>query len=589
MAFLKKGPETKERWIFRPLYLLIIWGFLAVILVVNGSYEAKRAKDNLYRMLFDEGSALIEGMEKSAQGTFASLTAMEAFPEASALMISSPVNLLALEESVVDLILDVAFQIDQELGSRPPQKSDLQKVSEAEHLAGLSGIPSKKHFIDQRRAASPRAGRRRPFYQPLLEGKASYAIQRSEKRETGQMDHLSIAVVRKVGEGILVLEADEADIQFFRRRVILQGLIEEWREKGETKYITFQGEDLTVWADTNPQKIGKKEQNDLGQQLLRKGEMKPQAQTRRGRAIFEVAKVVVLGKNSRGVLRVGLSTEKVEQIIDADQRNIALFSLLLLLFGGVGITFIYRMENRHLARVREMEEKIHRSEKLSSLANLAAGVAHEIRNPLNAIGMTIQRLQREFPPERPELQAEYNRFTDVLRGEVGRVNKIIEQFLFFARPAQLELQEVQVKDILRDLFLLSREAAEQQKVVLEEDVEPNLPLLRLDRQRMHEALWNLINNSLQAMPTGGRLHLSGKLHEGREVLIQISDTGEGISEENLSKIFDYYFTTKEKGMGLGLPLAHKIIQEHRGSIEVKSVVKAGTTFWVHLPVPRKGQ
>ena len=172
---------------------------------------------------------------------------------------------------------------------------------------------------------------------------------------------------------------------------------------------------------------------------------------------------------------------------------------------------------------------------------------------------------------------------------MGRVNKIIEQFLFFARPAQLELQEVQVKDILRDLFLLSREAAEQQKVVLEEDVEPNLPLLRLDRQRMHEALWNLINNSLQAMPTGGRLHLSGKLHEGREVLIQISDTGEGISEENLSKIFDYYFTTKEKGMGLGLPLAHKIIQEHGGSIEVKSVVKGGTTFWVHLPVPRKGQ
>jgi len=587
MAFLTKGPETKKRWIFRPLYLLIIWGFLAVILVVNGSYEAKRAKDNLYRMLFDEGSALIEGMEKSAQGTFASLTAMEAFPEASALMISSPVNLLALEESVVDLILDVAFQIDQELGSRPPQKSDLQKVSEAEHLAGLSVIPSKKNFIDQRRAASPRAGHRRPFYQSLLEGKASYAIQRSEKRETGQMDHLSIAVVRKVGEGILVLQADEANIQFFRRRVILQGLIEEWREKGETKYITFQGEDLTVWADTNPQKIGKMEPNDLGQQLLRKGEMKPKAQTQRGQAVFEVAKVVVLSKNSRGVLRVGLSTEKVEQIIDADQRNIALFSLLLLVFGGVGITFLYRMENRHLARVREMEEKIHQSEKLSSLANLAAGVAHEIRNPLNAIGMAIQRLQREFTPERPELQGEYYRFTDVLRGEVGRVNKIIEQFLFFARPARLELQAVQVKDILRDLIILSREAAEQQRVTLEEDIEPNLPLLRLDRQRIHEALWNLITNSLQAMPKGGRLHLSGKLHEGREVLIQISDAGEGIPEENLSRIFDYYFTTKEKGTGLGLPLAHKIIQEHGGFIQVKSVVGGGTTFQVYFPVPKE--
>jgi signal transduction histidine kinase len=587
MAFLTKGPETKERWIFRPLYLLVIWVFLAILLVVSGTYEAKRAKDNLYRMLFDEGSALIEGMEKSAQGIFASLAAMEAFPEAAALMVSAPVNLLALEESVVDLILDVASQIDQELGSRPLQETELEKVSEAEHLAGLSVIPSKKHTIDQSRAANPQVGRRRPFYQPLLEGKASYAIQRSEKRETGQIGHLSIAIVRKAGEGILVLQADEADIQFFRRRVILQGLIEEWREKGETKYITFQGEDLTVWADTNLQKIGKKEQNDFGQQLLRKGEMKPKAQTQRGQAIFEVAKVVVLSKNSRGVLRVGLSTEKVEQIIYADQRNILLFSLLLLVFGGVGITFIYRMENRHLARVREMEEKIHQSEKLSSLANLAAGVAHEIRNPLNAIGMAIQRLQREFTPERPELRGEYHRFTDLLRGEVGRLNKIIEQFLFFARPARLELQSVQVKDILRDLILLSRETAEQQGIALEEDIEPNLPLLRLDPQRLHEALWNLITNSLQAMPTGGRLHLSGKLHEGREILIQISDTGEGIPEENLSRIFDYYFSTKEKGMGLGLPLAHKIIQEHGGSIKVKSVVGGGTSFQVYFPVPKE--
>jgi signal transduction histidine kinase len=150
----------------------------------------------------------------------------------------------------------------------------------------------------------------------------------------------------------------------------------------------------------------------------------------------------------------------------------------------------------------------------------------------------------------------------------------------------LELQPVQVKDILKDLLLLCQEAAEHQKVVLEEDVEAGLPLLKLDRQRMQEALWNLINNGLQAMPEGGQLKLTAKLQEGREVLIQISDTGEGIPPENLGKIFDYYFTTKEKGMGLGLPLAHKIIQEHGGTIEVKSIGGTGTTFRVHLPIPQ---
>jgi hypothetical protein len=487
MAFPKKGEKPTGRWIFRPFYLLIIWSLLALLLVVNGTYEVKRTQDNLYRLLFDEGSALIEGMEKSAQGIFTSLTAVEAFPEANAFLDTSPVNLMALEESVVDLMLEVAFQIDRELGSPSPQESELRRVGEAAHLAGLEVITSREHLIYQRHPGNPPTGTGRPFYQALLEGQASYAIRRSEKKGTGQMDRLSIAVLRKAGKGILVLQADEADVHFFRRRVILQGLIEEWRRKGETKYITFQGPDSTVWADTNPQKIGKKEESNIRQPLFHQGAMNPQAQSHRGQGIFEVAKVVALDRNSWGVLRVGLSTEKVEQIIAADRRNIVFFSLLLLVSGGVGITFIYRMENRHLARVGEMEERIHQSEKLSSLANLAAGVAHEIRNPLNAIGMAIQRLQREFAPERPELQAEYRRFTEVLRGEVGRVNEIIEQFLFFARPARLEFQAVQVKEILNDLFFLCQEIAKRQKITLEEDIEPDLPLLRLDRQRMQEA------------------------------------------------------------------------------------------------------
>jgi signal transduction histidine kinase len=274
----------------------------------------------------------------------------------------------------------------------------------------------------------------------------------------------------------------------------------------------------------------------------------------------------------------------VDQIISGDLRNLIFFSLLLLVFGGIGIVLIYRMENRHLARVREMEGRIHQSEKLSSLANLAAGVAHEIRNPLNAIGMGIQRLQREFPQRTAELQEIYFRFADVLRGEVQRVNEIIEQFLFFSRPSELNLQPLQLKEFIQDLLLLAREPAEQQGIVLETDLNSDFPLVQGDRQRLREALWNLIQNSLQAMPGGGKIRLKMRLLAGKTIQIEIEDTGEGIPEENLSKIFDYYFTTKEKGMGLGLPLAHKIIQGHRGTIQVRSQAGRGTTFVVTLPV-----
>ena len=587
MAFLRKGPEPKRRWIFRPLFLLVTWGLLAILLVINGIYQAKRLKDNLHQMLFDEGAAIIAGMEKSAQSIFASWTAIETFPEASALLFSSPLNPLALDESVVDLVLNTAFQIDQELGNPPIQESQLAKIAKVWHFSVLKLITPRQTFIYQNpKASSPMDD---SFYQPLLEGKVAREIRRSENKKTGQMDSLSMAIVRKSGEGILALQVDEPSIRLFRRKVVLQGLIEEWKGRGEISYLTFQGEDLEVWADTSPEKIGKKEEDTFLLKLLIKDDQEPKDHERREQRILEIAKLVALDPKTTAIIRVGLSTGRVDQIMEADLRNILFFSLLLLAFGGVGIAIVSRMENRHLARVREMEEKVRQSERLSSLANLAAGVAHEIRNPLNAIGMAIQRLQREFSPSQPGSQQEYLHFTEILRGEVKRVNQIIEQFLFFARPAHLDLQPVQIKDILKDLMLLCKEAADQQKVLLVENISPDLPLLKLDRQRIHEALWNLMTNAFQSMPQGGVLELGARANKEKTlVIIRISDTGEGIQAENLGKIFDYYFTTKEKGMGLGLPLAHKIIQEHGGAIEVESTAGKGTTFRIALPGPKEG-
>jgi signal transduction histidine kinase len=584
MAFSKKEPGPGGRWIFRPAFFLVIWGLLALLLVINGIYEAQRLKDNLQSMLFDEGMAVISGLEKSAQSIFASWAAMEAYPEVSALLFPSPSNLLAVDDSVVDQVLEIASQIDQELGALPPREGQLARIAQSWHFSILEWItPHETQIYKSPKTAGSIAD---SFYRPLLEGKASYAIGRSEKKETGQMESLSLAIVRKAGKGILALQVDGPEIRLLRRMVVLEGLIEEWKGRGEVSYITLQGEDLEVWADTSPRKIGKKEENPFLQTLLMQNSRQPKGQMRKEKKILEVAKLVALDPKTKAIIRVGLSTDRIDQIMGADRRNITLFSLMLLAFGGLGIIVVSRMENRHLARVREMEGKVRQSEKLSSLANLAAGVAHEIRNPLNAIGMAIQRLQREFAPAQPEAQQEYLRFTEVLRGEVKRLNEIIEQFLFFARPARLDLQPVPVEEILESLLMLSQEAAEQKKIYLVKRIDSDLPLLQLDRQRVHEALWNLVTNALQSMPRGGRLELGAWANkEKTQVTIQIQDTGEGIPAENLGKIFDYYFSTKEKGMGLGLPLAHKIIREHGGTIGVESTVGKGTLFRIALPVP----
>lgn len=569
-----KKLERQKSWLFRPVTLLTIWILLALLVIFNGLYEGKRAKDNLYGLLFDEGSALVSGLEKSIQSSFSSLNAIEVYPEISYFF--TPPNFWSLDEAVVDLILETAFRLDQELGTELPAENKLRETAENEHFSSL-------HIISGQDQKTPPQ-----FCLPLLERKSLYAIERKERAETGQMESLSLAVARKAGKGVLLIHINQDDLRFYRRRVILQGIFEEWGGKVGVKYISFQGEDFLVWASTNPAQIGKKEADPFLKSLFQKERGKFEINSQRRTDIFEVAKVIEVEGENRFALKIGLTTEKVEEIIAADRRNIFLFSSFLLVFGGMGITIIYRLENRHLAKLKELEDKIHQSERLSSLANLAAAVAHEIRNPLNAISMAIQRLQREFLPADDSAQNEYYRFTEVLRGEVKRVNEIIEQFLFFARPGKLQLGEVQIGEILRDLILLMQEAAERQKIKIEEEISPYLPSLKVDRQRLQEALLNLANNGLQAMPEGGRLKLSAKFSGDKEILIEVADSGPGIPPENLRRIFDYYFTTKDKGMGLGLPLAHKIIKDHGGRIEVISQVGRGTIFQVFLPRQEEG-
>jgi len=327
LALGKKGDAPRKRWTLRPLHFFVIWGLLAILLTVGGMVQANRLKDNLYRMLADEGSALAEGLEKNIQNIFSTFTAMEAFPETLAFLVTSPLNPLALEESIVDLALDAAFQMDERLAHRFPQSIELDHWAQEGHFAGIQVILPDGSSVQTGGSSERGARSLHPYYGSVLEGKAGYAISRSEKKETGQMRYLSVAIRRKAGKGILLLWADEPELAFFRRRLVLQGVLEDWRDKGEIRYLRIQGGDGEIWADTNLGRIGQIEDPVWVQRVLAKEGQTIQFRLAEQEKIFEIFKVLVPHLESQGVLRIGLSTERVEEILRSDRRTI-LFSFL---------------------------------------------------------------------------------------------------------------------------------------------------------------------------------------------------------------------------------------------------------------------
>jgi signal transduction histidine kinase len=212
-------------------------------------------------------------------------------------------------------------------------------------------------------------------------------------------------------------------------------------------------------------------------------------------------------------------------------------------------------------------------------------VAHEIRNPLNAIGLALQRLKREFLPQDVSKREEYIAFSELIFKEVRRVNEIIEQFLTLSRPTQLNLSRGSLQDLLSQLATLFQEEASARGVALRASIPSNLPLVEMDAPKLTQAFINIMKNGLEAMDQGGVLRLEA--HASREsVTVVIEDTGSGIPPDRLEKVFNFYYTTKEKGVGLGLPLAHRMIEAHGGQLRLESHVGTGTSVTVTLPLRR---
>ncbi|MEA2936289.1 MAG: hypothetical protein QOD74_2935, partial [Variibacter sp.] len=260
--------------------------------------------------------------------------------------------------------------------------------------------------------------------------------------------------------------------------------------------------------------------------------------------------------------------------------------------------------SRNIGYLSQVHSTLNYSRKLAALGRLMAGVAHEVKNPLNAMTIHLELLKTKLASQslaaahagdrtvtagalrlRPQADgaAGVTKHVEVIAAEIRRLDEVVNGFLKFARPEELRLQPVHLRTLISDVATTAGPEAVRRNVIMKTECPDSLPDINADPGMLGQALLNLALNGCQAMPDGGTLKITCRAAARRSVQVDVEDTGVGIPPEHLSRIFDLYFTTKEKGSGIGLSMVYRIVQLHDGEVEVQSIPGRGTRFRLIFP------
>ena len=239
---------------------------------------------------------------------------------------------------------------------------------------------------------------------------------------------------------------------------------------------------------------------------------------------------------------------------------------------------------RDISDVIRKETRLRRTESLASMTTMAAGIAHDIKNPLAAMKIHVQLMQNAIM-KKGSIDAESaEKYLTVIEEEIEHLNSIAVDFLYAVKPMNTELRLNSINAIIEELVSFLEPEAEERNIELKYDLDKFIPRVEIDGKYVRQAFLNLVQNAFAAMEKGGKLSIRSRL-QGNYIEVSFADTGSGIPEDKLSKIFEPYYTTKATGTGLGLTTVYKIMKEHNGDISVKSEVGIGTAFTLAFPVP----
>ncbi len=569
------GFELLALSLFASVFLLL---FLGLAL-----FNSRRLQETLVQVQVNKAVSIMENVAREFEELLARMSRMEELYDAF-----NPGSLwgeagMSAHEALATALIDLARDLDlaQERGAL-----DTASLAETARRADIRALA----FLDGRGDVLHESA---PIPEEVLRG-ARDALERGEgvslalfpSRDSAWAVH-HVVLRRGGGSGAVVLVLGEEELGAWRIRASLQEALEVAAGRRGVLYIAVEDPKGEVLAQTGEApRIHHRSEG-----LVTQGEGSGIRAVRRegdsGTRVIEIVMPFRAGERHLGEAHIGLDAYEMDDLLGRNRLQIYISSAMMMLLALLAVGLLYRNQGRHHARLQQINERLHQAERLSSLGRLAAVVAHEVRNPLNAISMAVQRVGREFAPPEDGQREEFSRMNRVIREEIQRINRIVEEFLGLTRKGDLRVEEVKVGEILDRLQEIVQPQAAASGVRLTVSGQGGEPQVLVDRDRIMQALVNLANNALEAMSQQGGTLTLGCRCEGRDrVFIEISDTGRGMCQEEIQRIFDPGYSTKDTGLGLGLHIAREIVRLHGGEISVRSKEGEGTTFAISLPCRR---
>ncbi|MBW1740982.1 MAG: hypothetical protein JRJ42_07590 [Deltaproteobacteria bacterium] len=532
----------------------------------------KRVDETLIALMEDKGLAIIKNVQRVAEGYFRQLmqTQQAVFdPETGAPVTEEA---FSVQESFLMELTELAGEIDVKWETNRLDHKQLTSLINEESLWLIAFLDEEGNTVFKNRSIPKRI---LSLAEPVVRGYERFKI--NVFTRSGDTEGLGfVALCRKSGKGTIIMCMDEEGFRSRSLSFSIQKAIEEIAQDSDIAYLFMTDERGRILGLSGELPESRKQELRMGSSPAVAATVITSKIVLKGHKLLEVEAPVLIGQY-KGTMRLGLSADVARQILRKNRGGIFISVAFMVFITLFSMWFLYKNQTRHLYRIRQMERRVHQAERLSALGRLAAGVAHEIRNPLNAISMAIQRLQADSP----------NKLTDVIRDEIRRLNNIIEEFLSISRSRRLEFKRHDLAELLEQIVLVVRDEAESRRIEIKTWWQDTPLMVFMDLDKMKQALFNIINNAMESISGEGSVTVSAGREGKDSVIVKVSDTGSGLGPDEIEHIFDLDYTTKDKGLGLGLALAYEIIQGHGGEIRVASHPGEGTVFEIVLPFEQR--